>query len=350
MSEQRIPPSNVTVGELARRFGAEVIGDKALGIHSAAGIDEASPGQITFISNPTYHNKLLSTKASAAIVPRDITEAPITLLVSDNPYLTFARVLDFLHPKEELRPGISSQAWIAGTAVIGEECTVFPLVYIGERVQIGRGTVIHPGTCVSHDVTIGDGCVIYPNVCIREGCILGNRVIVHGGTVVGSDGFGFAQEGTRHYKIPQVGIVHIEDDVEIGANCCIDRATMGKTVIGRGTKLDNLIQVAHNVRIGEDVILVAQVGISGSTQIGDRAVLGGQVGVVGHRHLGKDIKVGAKSGIHTNIADGRVVAGIPAMPYEDFLKTMAIFKNLPRLREKIRALEKEIRALKEEKR
>jgi UDP-3-O-[3-hydroxymyristoyl] glucosamine N-acyltransferase len=152
----------------------------------------------------------------------------------------------------------------------------------------------------------------------------------------------------RHHKIPQIGIVRIEDEVEIGANCCIDRATMGETVIGRGTKLDNLVQVAHNVRVGEDVILVAQVGISGSTEVGDRAVLGGQVGVVGHRRLGKDIKVGAKSGIHTDIADGQVVAGIPAMAYEHFLKTIATFKNLPRLREKVRELEKEITLLKQE--
>ena len=338
----------VTVGELATRYGATVVGDKDLVICGVAGIDEASPGEMSFISNPRYHRKLFSTKASAAIVPKDIAQGPLTLLLSDNPYLTFAKVLGFFHPEERPAPGISDAAWIGKESVIGEGCSILPLVCIGHRVRIGPRTIIHPGACIGEDVSIGEDCLIYSNASVREGCVLGNRVIVHSGTVIGSDGFGFAREGARHFKIPQIGIVRIEDDVEIGANCCVDRATMGETVIGRGTKLDNLVQVAHNVRVGEDVILVAQVGISGSTEIGDRAMLGGQVGVVGHRRLGDDVRVGAKSGIHTNIPDGHVVAGIPAMPYQEFLKTIAIFKNLPRIRERIRKLEKEIRVLKEE--
>jgi UDP-3-O-[3-hydroxymyristoyl] glucosamine N-acyltransferase len=331
---------------LADRFAATVVGERETILEGVAGIEEAEPGDITFVSNPAYYNKLSSTRASAAIVPPDVKEAPLPLLVTENPYLVFAKVLEYFNPERRPAPGIHGSAWVAETAVIGEGCTIFPLVYVGERARIGCRTVIYPGACIGDDVTIGEMCLIYPNVTILEGCVLGNRVIVHSGTVIGADGFGFAREGTRHYKIPQVGIVRIEDDVEVGANCCIDRATMGETVVGRGTKIDNLVQVAHNVRIGEDVILVAQVGISGSTEIGDRAMLGGQVGVVGHRRVGKDVKIGAKSGVHTNIADGQVVGGIPAMPYEDFLKTISVFRNLPRLRERVQRLEKEVQALK----
>ncbi len=336
----------ITLGELAERFAVEVRGARETIVEGVAGIDEAMPGDLTFVAHPRYYSKLYSTKASAAIAPPEIEDAPLPLLISKNPYLTFAKILSYFHPQETHCPGISSFAWVAKTAKLHEACTVFPFVYIGERVAIGRGSVIYPGTCVADNVRIGEECLIYPNVTILKGCVIGNRVVVHSGTVIGADGFGYAQDGSHHYKIPQVGIVRIEDDVEIGANCCIDRATMGETVVGKGTKIDNLVQVAHNVIIGQDVILVAQVGISGSTEIGDRAMLGGQVGIVGHRRIGRDVKIGAKSGVHTDIADGQTVGGIPAMPYHDFLKTIAVFKVLPRLRQRVQELEKELEVLK----
>jgi UDP-3-O-[3-hydroxymyristoyl] glucosamine N-acyltransferase len=335
----------MTLDELAARLGASLVGDGGTVITGVAGIEDAGEGQLTFVANPLYRKKLLSTGASAAIVPQDIKEAPVALLITKDPYLAFTRALEIFHPPDRLAEGVSPEAWIDPSARIGKGVTIFPFVFIGKEAEIGDRTVLYPFVNVGNRVRVGEDCLIHGNTSIREGCILGNRVILQNGVVIGSDGFGYAQEGSLHRKIPQVGIVRIEDDVEIGANACVDRGTMGETRIGRGTKIDNLVQVAHNVQVGEDVVLVSQVGISGSTSIGDRAMLGGQVGVVGHVQIGKDVKIGAKSGVHSSILAGRVVSGIPAMPYENFLKTMAVLKHLPKMRERLRKLEKEVQAL-----
>jgi UDP-3-O-[3-hydroxymyristoyl] glucosamine N-acyltransferase len=340
--------AGMTLDELAARLGAIVVGDGRTVVTGLAGIEEAREGQLTFVANPRYRSKLLSTCASAAIVPPDVQDAPVALLVTPDPYLAFTRALEILHPQERPEPGISRDAWLDPSARLGRGVTIFPFVYVGKEAEVGDRTVLYPFVYVGDRARLGEDCCIYPNVSIREGCRLGHRVILQSGAVVGSDGFGYAQEGSRHRKIPQVGIVHIEDDVEIGANACIDRGTMGETRIGRGTKIDNLVQVAHNVQIGEDVVLVSQTGISGSTSVGDRAVLAGQVGVVGHVRIGKDVKIGAKSGVHTSILDGRVVSGIPAMQYETFLKTMAALKHLPKMRERLRKLEKALREMQAE--
>ncbi|MEW6443373.1 MAG: UDP-3-O-(3-hydroxymyristoyl)glucosamine N-acyltransferase [bacterium] len=334
-----------TLEQLAQRLGLRFQGDAGTVLCGMAGIEEAGAGELTFVANARYRNKLRTTRAAAAIVPPDLADAPIPVLISSNPYGTFARALAIFHPEVRPEPGISPAAWVEPSAALGAGVTVFPFAYVGQHAAIGAGTVLYPFACVGEGARVGQDCRIHAHVSVRERCIVGDRVILHDGAVVGADGFGFAQEDGRHLKIPQVGIVRIEDDVEIGANSCVDRATLGETRIGRGAKIDNLVQVAHNVRIGEDAVLVSQVGISGSTVVGDRAVLAGQVGAVGHIRIGNDVKVGAKSGIHASIRDGEVVSGIPTMPYEHFLKTIAAFKRLPQLRERVFKLESEIRAL-----
>jgi UDP-3-O-[3-hydroxymyristoyl] glucosamine N-acyltransferase len=338
--------AKMTLEELAARLGATVVGDGNTVITGVAGIEEAREGEVTFVANPRYRSKLFSTSASAAIVPPDVKEAPLALLVTPEPYVAFAKALEVFHPRERPESGVSPDAWVDPSARVGRDVSILPLAYVGKEAEIGDRTVLYPFVYVGDRVRLGEDCCIYSHVSIREGCELGDRVILQNGVKVGSDGFGYAQQGSRHRKIPQVGIVRIEDDVEIGANTCIDRATMGETRIGRGSKVDNLVQLAHNVRIGEDVILVSQAGISGSTSVGDRAVLGGQVGVAGHVRIGRDVKIGAKSGVHASIADGSIVAsGIPTMPYEVYLKAMAVLKQLPGIREKVRKLEKEVRAM-----
>ncbi len=339
----------VTLDEIASLLDAELVGEGDTVLSGIAGIEEAGEGHLTFVANPKYKKGLETTRASAAIVPPNIREAPVALLITPDPYLAFTRALSIFHPESPAEPGVSGEAWVDPSAEIHSEATVFPFVYVGRHARVGARTVLYPFVNIGEDAVLGEDCRLYSHVSVREGCVLGDRVILHCGVMVGSDGFGFAQQGHQHLKIPQVGIVRIEDDVEIGAGSCVDRATMGETRIGRGTKIDNLVQVAHNVQIGEDVILVSQVGISGSTSVGDRSMLGGQVGIVGHVQVGKDVKIGAKSGIHTSVPDGQIIAGAPAQPYQKFMRTMAVFKQLPQLRERVLALEREVEALKETK-
>ncbi len=338
----------MTLEELADLLEATVIGDKKTVITGVAGIEDAREGDLTFVANPRYRSKLDTTGASAAIVPPDVEKAPLALLVTPEPYVAFTRALEVFHPRERPEIGISPEAWVDPSARLGKDVSIFPFAFVGKDAEIGDRTLVYPFCYVGDRVRVGEDCCLYSHVSIREGCLLGDRVILQNGVKLGSDGFGYAQRDGRHHKIPQVGIVRVEDDVEIGANTCIDRATMGETRIGRGTKIDNLVMLAHNVQIGEDVILVSQVGISGSTTVGDRAILAGQVGVAGHLRIGKEVQIGAKSGVHSSILDGRVVSGIPTMPYETFLKTMATLKHLPKMREKLRKLEKQVAALTKE--
>jgi UDP-3-O-[3-hydroxymyristoyl] glucosamine N-acyltransferase len=335
----------MTLEALAARLGASLVGDGRMVITGVAGIEEAKEGEITFVANPRYRSKLQSTGASAAIVPPDVGEAPLALLVTAEPYAAFTQALEIFHPRERPAVGIAEDAWVDPSARLGESVTISPFAYVGKGAELGDRTILYPFVYVGDEVRVGEDCCIHSHASIREGCRLGDRVILQNGVRIGSDGFGYALEDGRHRKIPQVGIVRVGDDVEIGANTCVDRATMGETRIGRGTKIDDLVMLAHNVQIGEDVILVSQVGISGSTTVGDRSVLAGQVGVAGHLRIGKDVKIGAKSGVHSSILDNRVVSGIPTMPYEDFLKTMAVLKHLPKMRERLRRLERQVQAL-----
>ena len=333
--------------ELADWVGGMVVGDEEVEIAGVAAIEEAQAGEITFIANPRYLPKLNETQASAVIVSREITQANRPLLCTANPYLAFAKILT-LYSQQPYRPrGVDGQAWISPTSHLGKDLTIYPGVYVGDRCSIGDRVTLYPGVCVGEDSSIGDDSILHPNVSIYPKTTIGKRVILHAGVVVGSDGFGYAKEGRKNLKVPQVGRVEIEDDVEIGANTTIDRATLGRTIIQSGTKIDNLVQVAHNVVIGEDSIIVAQVGISGSTKIGSNVTIAGQVGLAGHIQIGDNVKVGAQSGVMHDLPPNQAYTGSPAIPHREFLRTMAIFQKLPEVKKTLSEIEKRLTKIEE---
>jgi len=297
------------------------------------------------VVGPKYARLAQESRAGALIVPPGLQEVGKPVIVSENPYLAFARILTLFTEKPRKPMGVSRDAHLGSSVQLGQEVSIHPRVYVGEGAVLGERVTLHPGVYVGDGVLIGDDTLIYPNVTILERCIIGKRVIIHSGTVVGSDGFGFAQEGNRHVKIPQTGIVQIDDEVEIGANCTIDRATMGKTWIQRGVKIDNLVQVAHNVVLGEDTIVVAQVGISGSVRVGRNVILAGQVGVAGHLEIGDGVRVGAQSGIAKSVPPGHAVSGSPAIAHQDWLRNCHIISRLPEFRKRVMELEKRLMAL-----
>ncbi len=334
-----------TLAELADYVGGRVIGDKRVKISSVGSIDDAVEGQITFIADPRYLSKLNQTRASAVIVPPQVERAEKTLLVSENPYLAWAQIATLLIPKPQVSREVDGSAIIAPSAKLGRDVSIYPFVYVGERVELGNRVVLMPGVWVGDDSRIGEDSLAYANVSIYPGSSIGKRVIIHSGAVIGSDGFGFVPEAKKHFKIPQQGTVVVEDDVEIGANTTIDRATLGKTLIKKGTKIDNLVQIGHNVTVGENCIIVAQVGISGSTRIGNNVTLAGQVGIVDHVEIGDNVMVGAKSGVAHTVAPNKLVSGIPAIAHKDWLRAMAVFSKLPELRKTLRELEKKVKNL-----
>jgi UDP-3-O-[3-hydroxymyristoyl] glucosamine N-acyltransferase len=341
-----------TLAELARQVGGRVIGDGDVVIHKVAPIDEAGPGEITFLADPRYQKFLVHCRASAIIVGPGVITDPLPgtvkgYLETANPYVAFAKILQlFSTPPAQLNYQVSSLAQIDPTASLAEQVTVFPHAFVSRGVKIGRRTVLYPGVFLGEDCRVGDGCVLYPNVVVREKCRIGNRVILHPGVVIGSDGFGYAGEGNLRVKILQIGIVEIEDDVEIGANTTVDRATLGRTVIGRGTKIDNLVQIAHNVTVGENSIIAAQAGIAGSTRIGKDVTLAGQVGVINHIAIGDGAKIGPQSGIPKSVARGAVLSGgLAAAPHHEWLKVMTLLPQLPKLWNTVRQLEKKVSAI-----
>jgi UDP-3-O-[3-hydroxymyristoyl] glucosamine N-acyltransferase len=337
-----------TLGELAHLVEGELLGDPELKITGVAGLEEARSNEISFVVGPKYVSKGHQTKAGALIVPPKLKAFEKPLIISENPYLGFAKILKlFAQEQRTTLLGVSAKAHLGANVSLGDEVSIHPQVYIGDNTVVGDRVTLHAGVYVGSDVHIGDDAAIYPNATLLARCIIGKRVIIHSGTVVGSDGFGFVQDGKSHFKIPQVGIVQIDDDVEIGANCTIDRGTMGRTWIQRGVKIDNLVQVAHNVVIGEDSIIIAQVGISGSTKIGKNVILAGQVGVTGHLEIGDGVRVGAQSGIAKSIPAGQTVSGSPAIDHRDWLKNCHIVSRLPELRKKIMDLEKRLASLEE---
>ncbi|MFH0821674.1 MAG: UDP-3-O-(3-hydroxymyristoyl)glucosamine N-acyltransferase [Pseudomonadota bacterium] len=348
MSENRDPDARGTysLGEIAQRVGAELQGDAAIRIHGVAGLETAGPGQLSFLTNARYAQFLPRSKAAAVIVPPSLKDVDFARLVSEQPYLALARAAQLFAEPPFLAPGIHPSAHVGENATLGPDVSVGPLAHIGPDCKIGRASRIYGGAYIGQGVEIGEECLIYPGVTILNGCRLGNRAIIHSGTVIGSDGFGFAQDGQGHHvKIPQTGIVQIDDDVEIGANCTVDRAAFGRTWIQRGTKIDNLVQIAHNVVVGEHSILIAQVGISGSTRIGKHVVLAGQVGVAGHIEIGDRVRIGAKSGVPHSIQAGEDVLGIPAVPQKEWFKTFANVRRLGRLKEELRDLRKRVSEL-----
>lgn len=331
--------------ELADLVGGDVVGDGATRICGVAGIDDALPGDITFIANPKYLKKVETTRASAIICSPDCGLVSKPLLTIKNPYLAYAKIVQLFHPPIPETGTVDKRAIIGSRVHIGTAVTIYPFVYIGSDCVIGDGTTIYPHCFIGNNVSIGYGTLIYPHVTIRERCAIGNRVIIHPGSVIGSDGFGFAKDGECYYKIPQVGIVQIDDDVEIGANNTIDRAALGKTWIQRGVKTDNQVHIAHNVIIGENTVVVAQVGISGSTRIGKRVTLAGQVGIVGHITIGDDVIVGAKTGVSADVPDGQIVSGYPHMPHREWLKASRTMPRLPEMRQTLKRLETKIQEI-----
>jgi len=334
-----------TLKELAELVGGKVIGEPTTDILRVAPVDEAGPGDITFIANPKYLSKLAKTEASAVIVAPDVEAPGVALVVCDNPYLAFAKVLTYLHVRRPDPRGVLPGACVAATASVATDATVHPGCVIGERVSVGPGTILHPGVVLYDDVSVGEDCTLHAGVVVREECRIGNRVIIQPSAVIGADGFGFAPDGSRYFKIPQVGRVEIEDDVEIGAASCIDRAALDVTRIGRGTKIDNLVQIGHNVSIGEDSIIVAQVGIAGSTEIGRHCTFGGQAAIAGHVKIGDNVMIGAKGGVSNSVAPNQVLSGSPVMPHKEWLKASMSFAKLPEIRKDVTRMKRRLEEL-----
>jgi UDP-3-O-[3-hydroxymyristoyl] glucosamine N-acyltransferase len=332
-----------TVGELAQWLGGLVEGGSpAIEITGVAAAAEAGPGDLTFLGNPKYLNALKASNASAALVPLDFAE-PITAvrIRVANPSVAFAQAVGRFAPAPvEPAPGVHPSAVVAPDATLGHGISIGPCAVIETGATVGDGTVIGANAYVGPGARIGSRCHLYPLVVVRERCVLGDRVTVHSGTVIGSDGFGYETVEGRHVKIPQVGIVQVDDDVEIGANSAIDRARFGRTWIGAGTKIDNLVQVAHNVVIGPHSIIVAQVGISGSTRLGHHVVIGGQAGLAGHIEVGDGTMIAAQSGVSKNVPPGQKLLGSPAVPMREFKETFAYSNNLKKLFDRVNALEK----------
>jgi UDP-3-O-[3-hydroxymyristoyl] glucosamine N-acyltransferase len=334
----------VKLHDIASLLGAEIIGHQDIDIIGAAGLHDAHEGDITFIASKKYIRELSHSKASCVIVQEPLSDVHIPQLKVSNPLRAFATLLDHFSIKPSLPGGISPDAMVADDAVLGENVCVFPFAHISRGASIGSGTVIYPYVFIGENTSVGENCLIYPNVTLREGVRIGNRVIIHSGSVIGSDGFGYVFENGTHHKIPQVGGVVIGDDVEIGSNVSVDRATTGNTLIGAGTKIDNLVQIAHNVKVGENAILVSQVGIAGSSEIGDFVILAGQVGISDHTKIDSETVIGAQSGAKGHVKKG-AYSGSPAIPHREWLKAQVVFARLPELHKRIRALEEKIKEL-----
>jgi UDP-3-O-[3-hydroxymyristoyl] glucosamine N-acyltransferase len=343
-SKPKIPLS-FSLQELADHLGGRVEGDPDRTILGVKGIEEAGPEDITFLANPRYAAALAGSSAGAVIVGEDYNSPGLDLIRLANPYLAFARALALYNPVPKPAPGVSDDAYVSPEAAIDGKAVIMPMSFLEEGSVVGAGTVISPLVFVGRDSRIGSDCHIHPGVTIREGVEIGDRVIIHSGAVIGSDGFGYAKEGQVYHKIPQVGGVVVEDDVEIGACVTVDRGTMGNTRIGRGSKIDNLVQIAHNVTIGEGSIIIAQVGISGSTRIGRGVTLAGQVGVVGHIEIGDFTMVGAQSGVHRSLPPRGAFSGSPPLPHRDFLQMAGTLKYLPEMRRELKRLSEIVRKL-----
>jgi UDP-3-O-[3-hydroxymyristoyl] glucosamine N-acyltransferase len=333
--------------EVAEVIGGELRGDTEADIHGVAGTLDVKEGEITFLENLRLLKECAASDASCVIVKDFIPEIEKHQIIVKNPKSAFARLLELFSIKPSHPEGIHRMAYVAEGVRIGKGVSIYPFAYVSEGATIGERTVIYPGVFIGNNTTLGADCILYPNVTVREGVTIGNRVIVHAGAVIGSDGFGYVFEGGAHKKIPQVGGVIIGDDVEIGANVTIDRATTGNTVIGKGTKIDNLVQIAHNVTVGEHSILVAQVGIAGSTKIGNFVMLGGQVGVADHAKIDDGCMVGAQSGVRGHLAKG-IHTGSPTVPHKEFLKASILFAKLPEMHRRIKRLEEQLGLIKGE--
>jgi len=337
-----------TLREIALYLGGSVSGDGEILIGGLATLDDAGEGQLTFLANPKYAGKVATTNASAVLLGEGGNAAGKNAIFHPNPYLAFAKLLTLFYTAPTAPLGVMPGAFVAEGVRMGSDVSVYPGVHIASGVTLGDRVVLHPGVVLYQGVTIGDDVTLYANVSVRQRCRIGNRVIIHDGAVIGSDGFGYAPDGRSWYKIPQIGIVVIEDDVEIGANAAIDRAALEATRIRRGTKIDNLVQIGHNCVIGEDCMIVSQVGIAGSTKLGDHVTLGGQVGVAGHIKIGDNVMIAGKSGVLGNVAPNQVLSGIPVQPHREWLKSSGLVSRLPEFRKTLNTLEKRVAELEKE--
>jgi len=337
-----------SLAEIAHYLGGRVSGDGETLIGGLATLDDAGEGELTFLANPRYAGKVATTRASAVLLAEGGDPHGKNAIFHANPYLAFAKLLTLFSAVPAAPLGVMPGALLAEGVKIGADVTVHPGVSIASGVVLGDRVTLHPGVVLYPGVTLGDDVTLHANVSVRERCRIGNRVTVHNGTVIGCDGFGYAPDGTGWYKIPQIGIVVIEDDVEIGANSVIDRAALEVTRIGRGTKIDNMVQIGHNCLIGEDCMIVSQAGVAGSAQLGNHVILGGQVGIAGHIKLGDNVMVGGKSGVTGNVAANQVVSGIPAIPHREWLKASGVTARLPEFKKTLSALEKRVAELENE--
>ena len=338
-----------TAQQIADFLGGSVEGDGNARVKTFAKIEEGQPGAISFLANPKYAHYLYSTQSSIVLVNRDfVAEQPVaaTLVRVENAYEAVARLLNLYESMTQRRTGIHPLACVSETAEVGADTYIGPFAYIGDGAKIGARTQIYAGVVVEERASVGDDCILYPRVSVYHDCRIGNEVILHSGVVIGADGFGFAPSAEGYEKIPQIGIVTIEDRVEIGANACVDRSTMGSTYVRRGVKLDNLVQVAHNCDVGAHTVMSAQVGIAGSTKIGGWCMFGGQVGVAGHIQVAPHTSAGAQSGIVSCKKPGTTIMGSPAMDFRQWQKSSIYYKRLPDMAAQIAALQKEVEALK----
>ena len=331
------------LGDLAAHLGCQLEGDGEIAVVRVAPIERAGPGDVTFLANAKYAAALPSTKASAIITTPDVGPAPCAVLRSANPYLAFARATGLLHPEPRPAPGVHPLASVALDAIVEHDVSIGAFAVVGDGARIGTGTILYPHVVVGSGASVGPNCLVHARVSIRERVVIGARCVIQDGAVVGSDGFGFAHrdDGT-HEKIPQVATVVIEDDVEVGANTTIDRPAVGETRIKAGTKIDNLVQIAHGVVVGRNALLAAQVGIAGSTVLGNDVMLGGQVGVTGHVTVGDRVKASAKTGVTGNVPADAVITGYPHMDNLTWRKAYAVFRRLPEMRKQIAELERRL--------
>jgi UDP-3-O-[3-hydroxymyristoyl] glucosamine N-acyltransferase len=338
--------NSFSLAQLAKEIGGTFKGDASLILKGVAPIEKAGSSDLTFLTNSRYVSAAAHTQASVILTDKELPDIEKSFLLSSNPYAALAKVIGLFYPPLKRPTGIQVGASVDTQAKVHETVSIAPGVVISAGAHIGPGVVLYPGVFVGENSSVGENCIIYSNVSIRENCVLGKRVILQPGVVVGSDGFGFAKEGLEYRKIPQVGNVIIEDDVELGANVCVDRAVLGSTVIGKGTKLDNLIQVGHNVVIGANTVIAAQTGISGSTQIGNNVIMGGQVGLAGHLKIGDHVTLATRTGVMEDILEKGVYWGSPSLKISDEMKNVAGYRQLPELIKRVRQLEKELENIK----
>ena len=338
-----------TAKQISEFVQGHVEGNENATVHTFAKIEEGVEGAISFLSNPKYTHYIYDTKSSIVLIDEnEELEHPVktTLIRVKNAYECVAKLLQLYESMKPKKTGIDSLAFVSPSAKVGMDCYIGAFAYVGDNAVVGDGCQIYPHATICDNVKMGDNCLVYPNVTVYHDCKIGNRVTLHAGSVVGADGFGFAPAAEGYDKIPQIGIVTIEDDVEIGANTCIDRSTMGSTYVRKGVKLDNLVQIAHNTDIGENTVMSAQVGVAGSTKVGQWCMFGGQVGIAGHITIGNKVFLGAQSGVPGSLKDNQALIGTPPMEQLPYFKSQAIFRRLPDMYKELNELKKEVEELK----